>query len=179
MCCPFLCNLTSQSIETYGKINLVGIWAHSINTNRLYCQSEKWADMGTFNTECLGYQFPDSWTLCDRSFNLLYTFFATLNNNDIAVLIDLVIIFHHTYAHNPNNNSPWRSHLIFWIQDTSHHYRNFHTCRKSLMFSDAFQLSVAFERPFRNDGHRICRKDFRKRYEYRRPWYAPNAGPNG
>ena len=52
LCCPFLCNLTTQSIETYGKINLVGICSHPINANRLVCQIEKWADMGTFNSEC-------------------------------------------------------------------------------------------------------------------------------
>ena len=46
----FLCKLTSQSIETYGKINLAGMCSHSINANRL-SQTKKWADMGTFNTE--------------------------------------------------------------------------------------------------------------------------------
>ena len=41
----------SQSIETYVKINLVGMF----NANRFQCQSEKWADMGTFNTEWTGW----------------------------------------------------------------------------------------------------------------------------
>ena len=26
------------------------MWSHPINASRLRCQSEKWADMGTFNT---------------------------------------------------------------------------------------------------------------------------------
>ena len=30
LCCPFLCKLTTQSIETYGKINLVGMCSHPI-----------------------------------------------------------------------------------------------------------------------------------------------------
>ena len=51
MCCLFLCNLTSQSIETYGKINLAGMCSHPTNANRLRCQTKKRADMGTFNTE--------------------------------------------------------------------------------------------------------------------------------
>ena len=42
-----------QSIGTYGKINLVGLCSHPVNANWLQCQSEKWAGMGTFNTECL------------------------------------------------------------------------------------------------------------------------------
>ena len=53
LCCPFLCNLTSQSIETYGKIKLAGMCSHPINANRLRCQTKKGADMGTFNTECI------------------------------------------------------------------------------------------------------------------------------
>ena len=53
MCCPFLCKLTSQSIETYGKINLAGMCSHPINANRLRCHTKKWADMGTFNTKCI------------------------------------------------------------------------------------------------------------------------------
>ena len=40
---PISCKLTTQSIETYGKMILVGMWLRG--------QSEKWADMGTFNTE--------------------------------------------------------------------------------------------------------------------------------
>ena len=46
LCCPFLCKLTTQSIETCGKINLVGMCSHPIDANRLRCQ------VGTFNTEC-------------------------------------------------------------------------------------------------------------------------------
>ena len=38
---PFLCKLTSQSIETDDKTNLVGMCSHSINDYRLPCQSEK------------------------------------------------------------------------------------------------------------------------------------------
>ena len=56
MCCPFLCKLTTQSIETYGKLNLVGMCSHPINANRLRCQSKKWAKMGTledlFQNDC-------------------------------------------------------------------------------------------------------------------------------
>ena len=38
--------------QTYGKIILTGMCSNPINANRLRCQSEKWADIGTFNTEC-------------------------------------------------------------------------------------------------------------------------------
>ena len=44
----FLCKLTTQSNETYGKINHVLIL---LIVNRLGCESEKWADMGTCNIE--------------------------------------------------------------------------------------------------------------------------------
>ena len=47
--------MTSQSIETYEKINLAGMCSHPINANRLRCHTKKWADMGTFNTECYCY----------------------------------------------------------------------------------------------------------------------------
>ena len=33
-------HLTSQSIETYGKINLAGMCSHPINANRLRCQTK-------------------------------------------------------------------------------------------------------------------------------------------
>ena len=45
--------ISQQWIETYGKINLVGICSHPVNANWLQWQSEKWAGMGTFNTECI------------------------------------------------------------------------------------------------------------------------------
>ena len=40
MFCPFLCILTSQSIETYGKINLAVMCSHPIDANRLRCQTK-------------------------------------------------------------------------------------------------------------------------------------------
>ena len=96
MCCPFLCKLTTQSIEIYGKINLAGMCSHPINANRLRCQSEKWADMGTFNTEwwcdeasfklsdSLRAYFPDNFNALWQSIPLKVVFLSVTKFNSTA-----------------------------------------------------------------------------------------------
>ena len=53
-CCQFICKLTTQSIETYFKINLI---LFSSYCHPIAMSIKKWADMDTFNTECSAYIF--------------------------------------------------------------------------------------------------------------------------